>query len=58
MHIMVSIPPKMAVSSVVRIIKANTGYSMRKHFPFLNKVYWGVEGIWPGRLLCVNDWNQ
>ena len=46
MHIMVSIPPKMAVSSVVRIIKANTGKAMRKRFPFLNKVYWGVEGIW------------
>ncbi len=57
MHIMVSIPPKMAVSSVVRIIKANTGKAIGKHFPFLDKVYWGVEGIWPDRLLCINDWN-
>jgi len=46
MHMMISIPPKMSVSSVVRLIKTNTGKAMREHFPFLNKVYWGVEGIW------------
>ncbi len=40
------IPPKMSVSSVVRLIKTNTGKAMRKHFPFLDKVYWGVKGIW------------
>lgn len=32
MHIMVSIPPKMSVSSVVRLIKTNTGKAMMKHF--------------------------
>ena len=46
MLIMLSIPPKIPVSSVVRLIKTNTGKAMRKHFPFLDKVYWGVEGIW------------
>ena len=46
MHIMLWVPPKMSVSSVVRLIKTNTGKAMRKHFPFLDKVYWGVEGIW------------
>jgi len=46
MHIMISIPPKMPVSSVVRLLKTNTGNAMRKRFPFLDKVYWGVEGIW------------
>jgi len=34
------------VSSVVRIIKTNTDKAMRECFPFLDKVYWGVEGIW------------
>ena len=28
------------------MIKANTGSAMRKRFPLLDKVYWGVEGIW------------
>ena len=46
MHIMLRVPPKMSVSSVVRLIKTNTGKAMRKRFPFLDKVYWGVEGIW------------
>ena len=46
MHLLVSIPPKFSVSKVVGMIKANTGNSMRKKFPFLDKVYWGVEGIW------------
>jgi len=46
MHMMVWVPPKMSVSSAVRLIKTNTGKAMRKHFPFLDKVYWGVEGIW------------
>jgi putative transposase len=45
-HILLSIPPKFSVSDVVRMIKAKTGADMRRRFPFLDKVYWGVEGIW------------
>ena len=45
-HILCSIPPKLSVSEVVKIIKAKTGLYMRKKFSFLDKVYWGVGGIW------------
>ena len=45
-HILLSIPPKLSVSNVVRMIKAKTGEVMRKKFPFLDKVYWGTGGIW------------
>ena len=45
-HLLVSIPPRMAVSHAVRIIKANTGRALRMKFPFLQKLYWGVPGIW------------
>ncbi len=45
-HMMVIIPPKYAVSEVVRIIKANTGNKVREKFKYLDKVYWGVRGIW------------
>lgn len=45
-HLMVSIPPKMSVSDAVRVIKANSATALRDRFPFLNKVYWGVDGIW------------
>ena len=45
-HMLLSIPPKYAVSDVVRMIKAKTGAAMRRKFPWLDKVYWGDEGIW------------
>ena len=46
MHLLVSIPPKISVSQAVNIIKSNTGRAMRKRFRFLDKVYWGEDGIW------------
>lgn len=45
-HLLVSIPPKIAVSDAVRIIKCNTGKMMRKKFKFLNDLYHGRGGIW------------
>jgi putative transposase len=45
-HILISIAPKMAISDAVGIIKANTARQMREKFPFLDKVYWGSDGIW------------
>lgn len=46
-HMLVSIAPKMAISTAVRIIKCNTARSMRKKFSYLNQTYWGKEpGIW------------
>ena len=47
-HMLVSIPPKMSVGSVVRIIKSNTAKDMKKKFKFLKEVYWGTESIWSG----------
>ena len=49
-HIQVSIPPKMSVGSVVRIIKANTSRGIKQKFEFLSKVYWGTDGILSRRL--------
>ena len=46
MHLLISIPPKYSVSEVVNMVKANTGRKMREKFPHLDKVYWGVAGIW------------
>ena len=45
-HILLSIPPKLSVSEVVKLIKAKTGLRMREKFPFSDKVYWGQPGIW------------
>ena len=46
MHLLVSIPPKYAVSKVINIIKSNTGRRMRERFKFLDKLYVRQEGIW------------
>ena len=43
---MVSVPPKMSISKVVGIIKANTSKGMKQKFEFLKDVYWGTDGIW------------
>jgi len=45
LHLLVSIPPKLAVGSVVRLIKTNTARAMKQKFPFLKEVYWGA-GFW------------
>jgi len=47
-HFLISIPPKMSVGSVVRIIKSNTARDMKKKFSFLKEVYWGTGSIWSG----------
>ena len=46
MHMLVSIPPKYAVSKVVNLIKSNTGRRIREKFKFLDKLYVRQEGIW------------
>ena len=45
-HCMVSIPPKMSVGSVVRIVKANTSRGLKEKFSFIRDLYWGTDGIW------------
>lgn len=45
-HLLLSIPPKMSVGDVVRIIKSNTGKALRDKFDFLGQVYHGVSGVW------------
>jgi putative transposase len=45
-HLLISIPPTMAVGSAVRIIKSNTSGSLKQKFPFIKKVYWGTDGVW------------
>jgi len=45
-HLLLSIPPKFSVSKVVNILKSNSARDMRKKFPYLDKVYYGIDGIW------------
>ena len=45
-HLHLSIPPKMRVSDVVRIIKSISGRLLKRKFEYMRKAYWGVDGIW------------
>ena len=45
-HLYMVIPPKYAVSEVVRMLKSNSAKKMKAKFPFLRKVYWGTKSVW------------
>ena len=43
---LVSIPPKIRVSDVVRYIKSQTGRLMKRRYKYMRKAYYGSDGIW------------
>lgn len=46
-HILASVPPRMAVSEAVRILKSRSGRAMRRKFPFLGRMYERENlGLW------------
>jgi putative transposase len=42
-HMLLSIPPKIRISDVVRRIKSTTGRLLKKKFEYMRKAYWGVN---------------
>jgi putative transposase len=47
-HLVIVVPPRYSVSSIVGKIKANTSREIRKHFEWIKKVYWRNEFWSPG----------
>jgi len=46
-HLLITIPPKMSVSTAVNILKSNSAKSMRERFPFLKEMYHEDDmGVW------------
>ena len=45
-HLVLNFPPKFSVSSIVRILKSNTGKALKEKFKFLQERYYGRGGIW------------
>ena len=46
---MMSIPPKYSISSVMGKLKSQSSAQLRKAFPWLTKVYWNENIVWsPG----------
>ena len=49
LHMMMSIPPKYSISSVIGKLKSQSAAQLRKAFPWLTKVYWNENIVWsPG----------
>ena len=38
-HILIIIPPKYAISDIVRLLKSNSSRAMKRKFPFLKNMY-------------------
>jgi putative transposase len=49
LHMVMVIPPKYSISSVMGKLKSQSASEMRKSFPWLAKVYWKENLVWsPG----------
>ena len=49
LHMVISIPPKYSIASVMGKLKSQSASQLRKFFPWLTKVYWNENIVWsPG----------
>ena len=49
LHMVMVIPPKYSISSVMGQLKSQSASRLRKRFPWLQKVYWNENVVWsPG----------
>jgi len=49
LHMVMSIPPRYSISSVMGQLKSQSASRLRKNFPWLAKVYWSDNIVWsPG----------
>jgi len=51
-HMLVSIPPQIAVSKVVQRVKGKSSYKMQREFKSLHKEYWGQRMWGRGYFAC------
>ena len=52
-HMVIVIPPRVAVADVMQFIKSKSGKLLKAKFPFLQNLIWGRSGIW-SRGYCVS----
>jgi putative transposase len=52
-HLVIVIPPRVAVAKVVSFLKSQSGKRLKAKFAFLHKVYWDGGSIW-SRGYCVS----
>ena len=52
-HVVVIIPPRVSVATVIQYMKSSTGRLLNKRFEFMRKAMYGKGGIW-SRGYCVS----
>ena len=52
-HIIIVIPPRVSVASVIKYMKSLSGKKFKEKFAFMKKAIYGREGIW-SRGYCVS----
>jgi putative transposase len=40
-HMFISVPPKLAISDLMRLMKGRSSHKVQREFPYLKKRYWG-----------------
>lgn len=45
-HMVMTIPPKYSIASVIERLKSQSASGLRKHFSWLNEGYWKKHTIW------------
>jgi len=59
LHMVMVIPPKYAIASVMGTLKNQSASAMRKQFPWLEKVYWKENVVWsPGYFVSSVGINE
>jgi len=59
LHVVMVIPPKYTVSSVIGRIKQFTAKHLREKFEWLSKVYWKERMVWsPGNFVSTVGLNE
>ena len=53
-HLVVVIPPRVSVASVVQYMKSQTSKKLKEKFEFMRKAIYGRSGIW-SRGYCVSS---
>lgn len=55
-HVLLSIPARLAVSKMMQYLKGKTSHKMQMEFPQLRKRYWGRH-LWARGYFCVSVGN-
>lgn len=55
-HLLVSIPPSLAISKLMQQIKGKSSYLMLQEFKQLRRQYWG-QHMWARRCFCCSTGN-